>query len=79
VSKQTGDHRIAVNVTLDVAPDDVMGDLAAAGLKITATHDMLHVVSGTVDEANIDRLLQVEGVTAVEPDREVRTFGKASD
>jgi hypothetical protein len=79
VSKRTGDHRVAVNVTLDAAPDDVKGDLAAAGLRITATHDLLHVVSGTVDEADIDRLLQVEGVAAVEPDREVRAFGNADD
>ena len=79
MNKRTGDHEVAVNVTLDVAPDDVKGELAAAGLRITATHNLLQVVSGTVDEADIDRLLQVEGVAAIEPDREVRAFGNSGD
>jgi hypothetical protein len=79
VSKRTGDRQVAVSVTLDVAPDDVKGNLAAAGLKITATHDLLQIVSGTVDEADIDRLMKVEGVAAVEPDRDVRAFGSPGD
>jgi len=67
--------RLKVNVS--VADDhlksftDVVDHLANAGLHVEQTHDVIGVVSGTVDDAKLSRLERVEGVLSVEADRVV--------
>ena len=64
---------IGVLVRVDRAPDGVVSDLAAAGMQVERVMRRLGVVSGTVASERLAGLGAVEGVTAVERDREVRT------
>lgn len=65
---------VAVNVMLDVDPDAVLGELASAGLHVLETHDLLGVVTGTIVKTNLERLSHIDGVVAVEPNREIKAF-----
>ncbi|MDP9436932.1 MAG: hypothetical protein M3P93_17815 [Actinomycetota bacterium] len=64
---------IGVLVRVDRTRDRVVQDLTAAGMQVERVMRRLGVVSGTVPREQLAGLGRIEGVTAVERDREVRT------
>jgi hypothetical protein len=42
------------------------------GLKVEQRLDAIGVVTGSIDSANVDAIRQIEGVSSVEPSREIR-------
>jgi LmbE family N-acetylglucosaminyl deacetylase len=64
-----------VNVAIaDEHLDDVssvVARLAAAGMEVHEALPTIGAVTGTIDRDRLDALRKVEGVTAVEPSREV--------
>ena len=64
---------IGVLVRVDRTRDRVVQDLTAAGMQVERVVRRLGVVSGTVPTERFAGLGHIEGVTAVERDREVHT------
>ncbi len=50
----------------------VVKNCRRAGLRVTSALDTIGVVTGSIDEAKLDALAAVRGVTAVERERVVR-------
>jgi hypothetical protein len=67
-----------VRLTLSVS-DSHVGQLKKvvqaakkAGMKVEQQLDALGVLTGSIDEGKVDRLRQIEGVSSVEAEREIR-------
>ena len=69
----TGDdaERVTVNIVVSGDLHDTIERLGAAGLIVTQQLDLLGIVTGDVRADAIDRLREVEGVSSVEPDRQI--------
>jgi hypothetical protein len=63
--------RVTVNVVVSGDLHDTIERLGAAGLIVRQQLDLLGIVTGDVRPDAIDRLREVEGVSSVEPDRQV--------
>lgn len=58
---------------------DIAERLSAAGLDVSAVHDAISVITGTVDEDAIGSLQQIPGVLDVERQRSYRIPPPGSD
>lgn len=64
-----------MGVVLSIDPArfaDTIRAARAAGLTVTSEQPLIGTASGTIAEDRIPELRAVEGVEAVEPDREIR-------
>ena len=51
---------------------EVIENCEKLGLKVEQRLDAIGVVTGSIDSANVDAIKQVEGVSSVEPSREIK-------
>ncbi len=76
--KTSPEEEIAVIVTYDpnIATTDISPSLKDAGLKVENRFPEINSVSGKIRAKSIEKLLEVAGVTRVEPDSKVYALGK---
>lgn len=67
---------LRVNVQLKVPFEAVKPQFAELGFVLEQELSLLHVVIGTIETDRVDALAQVDGVGAVEPEREVGIMEK---
>jgi hypothetical protein len=67
--------RVDVNISItdEQLPHfaEIVASLRAAGLEVTSTSPSLGFVSGTIDSSKLPDLQQIDGIDAVEADRDV--------
>lgn len=75
--------QLQVLISLDTdephAISDIAKRLSAAGLDVSAVHDAISVITGTVDEDAIGSLQQIPGVLDIERQRSYRIPPPESD
>lgn len=70
---------ISVDTDEPAVLSDIADRLSAAGLDVSAVHDAISVITGTIDEDGIAGLQQVAGVLDVERQRSFRIPPPGSD
>ncbi len=58
---------------------EVIENCRKLGLNVEQRMDAIGVITGSIDPAHVDALKQVEGVSSVEPSREIRIAPPESD
>ena len=66
--------KVKVSIAVDQSAQisEVAQKLQSAGMEVEQTLSIVGVISGAIEEAQINSLAQIDGVKAIEPEREIQ-------